>query len=76
MNRNPFADDTTVTTPASMRIKVVSIDGDRVCLAQEVVDAQGHSVTLVQQDCTLRAGDTMTLRDITLTLTFDLEKPK
>ena len=45
MSRNPFAEVTTVSTPAALRIKVVAIEGDTVTLAQEFTYDLGHSVT-------------------------------
>lgn len=67
---NPFADTTTVWNPARIRIKVVEINGDRVCLAQEYTDDAGRSVTLFDRACVLKSGDCMELVDIDVSLTF------
>ena len=67
---NPFDTDTTVRNPARVRVKVVEINGDRVCLAQEYTDDQGRSVTLFDKACVLKSGDCMELVDLNVTLTF------
>lgn len=66
---NPF-DDTTVRHPARVRVKVVEISGDRVCLAQEYTDDQGRSIILLDKSCVLKVGDCMELVDINVSLTF------
>lgn len=65
---NPFADDTTVRHPAHMRVKVVEINGDRVCLAQEYTDEHGRSVTLFDKSCVLKSGDCMEISNLSITL--------
>lgn len=67
---NPFESDTTVSNPARVRVKVVEINGDRVCLAQEYTDAHGRSVTLFDRACVLKSGDCMELVDLNVSLTF------
>lgn len=71
---NPFDTDTTVRNPARVRIKVVEINGDRVCLAQEYTDEHGRSITLLDKSCILKSGDCMELVDIDVSLTF--KEPK
>ena len=71
MNRNPFAEETTVTFPVTLRIRVVSIEGDRVTLAQEFTEDE-HVVTM-RKEYGLQAGDSMLLNNLNVRMTIDKE---
>lgn len=73
MKRNPFAEDTTVSFPVALRIRVVSIEDGRVSLAQEFTDDRGHSVTL-RTEIGLRAGDSMLLSNLNVTMSIEQEQ--
>lgn len=72
VGNNPFSEDTTVSFPAALRVRVIDVDSDQVTLAQEFTDERGNVVTL-RTEIGLHIGDAMLLNNLTIKLSIAKE---